>query len=64
MFNNGDNGSAIVYAGQSLTGTAGPRQSDPNAAQTAFTGITTQNTGSGTPYFQPYYTLAYIIRVS
>jgi len=64
MFNNGDNGSAIVYAGQSLTGTAGPRASDPNAAVTNTTGITTQNTGSGTAYYPPYYALAYIIRVA
>lgn len=64
MFNNGDNGSAIVYAGQSLTGTAGNRQSDPNAAQTRVTGITTQNTGSGAAYLPPYYALAYIIRIA
>jgi microcystin-dependent protein len=64
MFNNGDNGSAIVYAGQSLTGTAGNRQSDPNAAQTNTTGIIVNNTGGGIAYYQPYYALAYIIRVA
>jgi hypothetical protein len=64
LFNNGDNGSAIVYAGQSLTGTAGNRSSDPGAAQTNTTGITTQNTGDGTAYYPPYYALAYIIRVA
>jgi hypothetical protein len=64
LFNNGDSGSAIVYAGQSLSGTAGNRQSDPGAAQTNTTGITTQNTGTGTAYYQPYYALAYIQRVA
>lgn len=73
MFNNGDNGTAIVYAGQTLGGGAGSRQSDPGAAQlnttgitinTGTTGITTTNTGGGTAYYQPYYALAYIIRVA
>ncbi len=73
MFNNGDNGTAIVYAGQSLSGTAGNRASDPNAAQnattgitinTSTTGITTNNTGGGAAYLPPYYALAYIIRVA
>lgn len=73
LFNNGDNGTAIVYAGQSLSGSAGNRQSDPGAAQTTTTGITintgttgitTTNTGGGTAYYQPYYALAYIIRVA
>ena len=64
LFNNGDSGSAITYVGQSLTGTAGNRVSDPAAALSTFTGITTDNTGTGTPYYQPYYALAYIIRQS
>lgn len=73
MFNNGDNGSAIVYAGQSLGGSAGNRASDPNAAQNnttgisinlSTTGITTNNTGGGMAYYPPYYALAYIIRVA
>lgn len=73
MFNNGDNGSAIVYAGQSLGGSAGNRQLDPNSAQNnttgitinvSTTGITTTNTGSGVAYYPPYYSLAYIMRVA
>ena len=64
LFNNGDSGSAITYVGQSLTGGAGNRVSDPGAAQTTFTGVTTDNTGTGTAYYPPYYALAYIIRQS
>ncbi len=64
LFNNGDSGSAITYVGQSLTGGAGNRVSDPGAAQTTTTGISTTNTGSGDPYFQPYFVLTFIIRVS
>lgn len=64
MFNNGDNGTAIVYAGQSLSGGAGNRQSDPGAAQLNTTGIIINDTGSSSAYYQPYYALAYIIRLS
>lgn len=73
MYSNGDNGTAIVYAGQALGGTAGNRSSDPNAAQnnttgitinTSTTGITTTNTGGGVAYYPPYYALAYIMRVA
>ena len=63
MFNNGDNGIAIVYAGQG-SGGAGLRFSDPNAAQTTTTGITTTNTGGSVAYYPPFYSLAYIMRMT
>ena len=63
MFNNGQTGAGAVYAGQG-SGGAGPRFVDANAAQTAFTGITTtQSTGSGTDYYQPYFSLVFIMRM-
>ena len=67
MYNDGDSGSGIVYAGQSLGGTAGPRTSDPNAAQTATTGITA-SAGNNTTTSSPidirdsYQALNYIIK--
>jgi hypothetical protein len=73
LFSNGDTGSGVVYVGQSLGGSAGNRNSDPNAAQNATTGITinnsttgitTTNTGGAVAYYPPYYALAYIIRVA
>ena len=64
LFNNGQTGAGAVYPGQSLTGGAGSRASDPGAAQTALTGITTtQSTGSGFDYYQPYFSLVFIMRM-
>ena len=67
MYNDGDTGSGIVYAGQGIAGTAGSRTSDPNAAQSAFTGITA-SAGNNTTTSSPidirdtYQALNYIIK--
>ena len=67
MYNDGDTGSGIVYAGQGLAGTAGPRTSDPGAAQTTTTGITA-SAGNNTTTSSPidirdsYQALNYIIK--
>lgn len=67
MYNNGDTGSGIVYAGQGLAGTAGPRDLDLAAAQTNTTGITA-SAGNNTTTSSPidirdtYQALNYIIK--
>ena len=67
LFNNGQTSTNATYVGQSLGGTAGPRTSDPNAAQTSTTGITASagaNTtlGSALDVRDPFQVLNYIIK--
>jgi hypothetical protein len=72
LFNDGESGTGIVYAGQGSGGTAGSRTLDSNAAQTTTTGITISQNGllldsnynqvMQTAYLQPYYSIAYIMR--
>lgn len=74
LFNDGESGTGIVYAGQGSGGTAGSRTLDSNAAQTTTTGITISQNGPildsnynqtlQTAYLQPYYSLAYIMRTA
>ena len=67
LFNNGQTSTNATYVGQTLGGTAGSRASDPNAAQTATTGITA-SAGNNTTTSSPidirdsYQALNYIIK--
>jgi microcystin-dependent protein len=67
MFNNGDSGSGIVYAGQGLGGTAGARTTDPNAALVTTTGISATNaagSGASISVANSYLALNYMIKVA
>jgi len=64
LYNNGESGNETTYAGEALGGPE-TRNLDPGAALSTFTGINITNTaGQGLPYYQPYFVLAYIMRIS